>query len=311
MRHFISSGLSIALVLVCCADGWSRDRISQLQPADPRPGLTMTIVGEGFGASQGHKIVQAYRIVNRKPIFTTLSVAHDMAGKSLWSDQRITVFIPRNLPADDYGLHIVTPGRELLGSNNVRFAIRGEGLQQGQLGGNARYRSDGQYERAAIGQNAPSPAGTKTVGAPPVGPDPAAVAIHFGIVSRSDRWPNTQGIVEIVGVVKNVGQAPYRSNAGQQEALLYELQGAGDRNPKLVARKAFQNLAPGQEVRVGFRRSWNSSSPAEGEFPPLYRLVIGYDPDIRLDGNAANDDVNVHNNVKTREGSDINRMFSR
>jgi hypothetical protein len=44
-------------------------------------------------------------------------------------------------------------------------------------------------------------------------------------------------------------------------------------------------LTPEQEVTVVFERTWNSSSTGEGEFPPSYIVEIGYDPDIRLDGN--------------------------
>lgn len=130
-------------------------------------------------------------------------------------------------------------------------------------------------------------------------PDPAAQRIDFRIIARASRF---QGQVEISGVVKNVGQAAYESRPNQQSVHLYE----GNR---LVAQQAFQNLAPGQEVRVQFVRGWNASSPSEGEFPPTYKLVIVYDPDIRLDGNPKNDDCRGNNDVLQRSGGDINNLF--
>jgi hypothetical protein len=110
-----------------------------------------------------------------------------------------------------------------------------------------------------------------------------------------------------VGTVKNVGGAPYVSGPNQQIAQLYEINPGG--RPRLVASRAFQNLAPNEAVTVTFERDWNSASPAEGEFPPTYRLLVTYDPDIRLDGNTKNDDCNSGNNVKDRAGSDINGLF--
>lgn len=135
-------------------------------------------------------------------------------------------------------------------------------------------------------------------------PDPSASAIDFSIVSRASRF---QGRVRITGTVRNVGGAPYESGANQQIASLYELVPGG--RPRLVASRAFQNLAPGADVSVSFVRDWYSASPAEGEFPPSYQVIIGYDPDIRIDGNTKNDDCNGSNNTRTRSGADINGML--
>lgn len=60
-----------------------------------------------------------------------------------------------------------------------------------------------------------------------------------------------------------------------------------------------------------FEREWNASSPAEGEFPPTYKLAISYDPDIYIDGTKSNDDVNGRNNRKSRAGTGINALFTR
>jgi hypothetical protein len=130
-------------------------------------------------------------------------------------------------------------------------------------------------------------------------PNPAAHRIDFRILNRTSQF---RGQVQITGVVKNLGNAAYISNPNQQSIHLYE-------GSRLVTQKPFQNLTPGQEVTVTYTRSWDASSPSEGEFPPTYKLLIVYDPDIRLDGNPRNDDCNAANNQKQRSGADINALF--
>ena len=148
-------------------------------------------------------------------------------------------------------------------------------------------------------------AGVKPPVLPPAQcPDPAAHELGFSIVSRTSQFA---GRVRIVGTARNVGAAPYESGPNQQSLQLYESIPGG--TPRMVAQQAFQNLAPGAEVSVRYERDWNSSSPAEGEFPPSYKLMVVYDPDIRLDSNTKNDDCNNANNSKERNGSEINALF--
>ena len=135
-------------------------------------------------------------------------------------------------------------------------------------------------------------------------PDPAVTSIDFALVSRASRFA---GQVQVTGKVKNVGAAHYVSRPDQQVVQLYEIAPGG--RPRLVAQRAFQNVAPGEELSVSFTRAWDASSPAEGEFAPTYRVVIAYDPDIRLDGNPRNDDCNARNDARDRSGADINAMF--
>ncbi len=135
-------------------------------------------------------------------------------------------------------------------------------------------------------------------------PDPAAYQILFEMVRRFTQF---KGRIRIVGVVKNVGGKDFRSNSEQASAHLYEGFPGGRFN--LVAHRPFANLAKGAEIRVTYERDWNISSPAEGEFPPTYRLLIVYDPDITLDGNKDNDDCNSRNNKKERSGSEIRDLF--
>lgn len=136
--------------------------------------------------------------------------------------------------------------------------------------------------------------------------DLAAESIAFSVVGRGkDQYRAT---VMIEGVVRNVGIMKYVSGANQQSAHLYEDNGG---IIKLVATQVFQNLDVNATVKVSFTRSWYKASPAEGEFPPIYILIIGYDPDIYIDGNTNNDDANSNNNKLSKSSSEINRMTFR
>lgn len=135
-------------------------------------------------------------------------------------------------------------------------------------------------------------------------PDPAVEKIDFTIISKTSQFV---GKIRITGVVKNVGLAPYISGPNQQAVHFYEVPIGG--TARLVAQKKFQNLNPGQQVIVTYERNWHASSPAEGEFPSSYKVIIVYDPDIRLDSNPKNDDCNINNNQKERSGADINALF--
>jgi hypothetical protein len=134
-------------------------------------------------------------------------------------------------------------------------------------------------------------------------PNPAVRAIDFAIVARTSQFA---GKVRITGVVKNMGGA-YTSGPKQQSVQLYEVPLGGQ--PRFLKQMAFQNLASGQEVKIAHERNWNASSPSEGEFPPGYKVIIVYDPDIRLDGNVRNDDCASGDNQLEKSGSGINALF--
>ena len=118
------------------------------------------------------------------------------------------------------------------------------------------------------------------------------------------------GHATITGNIVNIGDN-FSSGTGQQILRLYERQlGApttqlGD----LVASLNFTALPAGERLEVSYTRPWNASSPAEGEFPPEYILVIDFDPDILSDGNVHNDDSNSSNNKIEVSGILINSMF--
>jgi len=142
------------------------------------------------------------------------------------------------------------------------------------------------------GRPAPSPAPVAA------GRDPAVQRIDFEVLRRTGAFTAQ---VRISGVVRNVGALGFRSRPDQQNIQLYE-------NQRLVQTARFQDLAPGEEVRVEYVRDWYAASPGEGEFPPTYHVLIVYDPDIFLDSNAENDDADLNDNRRQREGSELNTL---
>lgn len=136
--------------------------------------------------------------------------------------------------------------------------------------------------------------------------DLAAEDISFSITKTG----NFTGVATITGTIRNTSD-DYVSADGQQSLYLYErsLGTPTDQPGTLVAQRAFTNLAKDATLTVSYSRDWNASSPAEGEFPPEYILVISYDPDIYLDGNKHNDDNNTANDELLASGSGINDLF--
>lgn len=131
----------------------------------------------------------------------------------------------------------------------------------------------------------------------PTCPDPAAYAINFSIINKFSTF---KGKVRITGIVKNVGSKAFSGGGGM--AYLYE-------GNTLRKTKSFSFLGVGATLSLYYERNWNRSSPSEGEFPPTYKLVIQYDPDILMDSNKNNDDCTLVNNSKVRNGAGINDLF--
>lgn len=125
--------------------------------------------------------------------------------------------------------------------------------------------------------------------------DPAAVGLGVRVLKKRTAF---DGDILITGTVKNIGTAPFRSRPHQQEIQLWA-------DKRLVARRKFTALAVGASVQVSFRTAWRTTN----EFPPCYRVVIAYDPDIYLDGNRQNDDANQRNNQKELKGHRIHEIF--
>ena len=130
------------------------------------------------------------------------------------------------------------------------------------------------------------------------------------IIFSVDPTSEFAGNATITGNIINIGD-DFSSGTGQQTISLYErpLGIPTTQLGNLVASLNFTTLAAGQKLEVSYTRPWNSSSPAEGEFPPEYILVIDFDPDLHIDGNEHNDDSNSANNKIEVSGTLINDMF--
>ncbi|GAB5550539.1 MAG: hypothetical protein Sapg2KO_01300 [Saprospiraceae bacterium] len=130
-------------------------------------------------------------------------------------------------------------------------------------------------------------------------PDLAAVELRVQKTSGNQH----RGVVRITGVVKNVGKQHFVSGGGQAYAYLYEVSLTG--RSTLKARRQITNLSAGRSFSLGFSKNWYAGN----EFPPNYKLVISYDPDIKLDSNPRNDDCNSANNQMTRTGHEVTQLF--
>jgi hypothetical protein len=131
-------------------------------------------------------------------------------------------------------------------------------------------------------------------------PDLAAYGLTVSKVSGGAY----SGTIKISASVKNMGKQHFIANPNQASAALYEVYPGGRKI--LLARISLTRVNAGQTIALGDRyRSWNTSN----EFPPSYQLVIGYDPDITLDGNPRNDDCVRPNNKKEIDGYQIHRIF--
>lgn len=123
---------------------------------------------------------------------------------------------------------------------------------------------------------------------PPPPPADLAASIEFNILQQG----RFSGVVQITGYVTNIGAGTFALESGSAIAVLYE-------NNQAVSRMPLESIASGNRVSVEYTREWNASSPAEGEFPPIYKLVI----DNANDSNPGND-------TAERSGSEINQRFS-
>lgn len=112
-----------------------------------------------------------------------------------------------------------------------------------------------------------------------------------------------EGNITFTAIIKNVG-ADYRSNDGQQSISLIQIPPAGQ-SVTLESEK-FKDLDAGETIELRYtHQGWRASQ----EFPPSFRVRIGFDPDLYIDGNPHNDDSNTENNMKEITGQQINARF--
>lgn len=92
--------------------------------------------------------------------------------------------------------------------------------------------------------------------------------------------------VRITYGVRNISRHDYVSGRNQQ-AIVFSKDGSR------LAYKAFANLAAGRAL------SWSATVARPFEFPNTYKVAYSVDPDIRIDGNSANDDCRRANNARS------------
>ncbi len=131
-------------------------------------------------------------------------------------------------------------------------------------------------------------------------PDPAAVELKAHLVRKASPY---EGTVKLVGVVKNIGKKAFKARSGQAAVVLYENPPGG--RSREIKRKAFTTLHPNATIRVEHTRTWRTSY----EFPPNYKLMITYDPDIYMDETKENDDCNQKNNSKELKADAISAVL--
>jgi len=128
-------------------------------------------------------------------------------------------------------------------------------------------------------------------------PNPAVLGIQTMVISQGPSGAR----VRLMATVKNLG-GQWSSQAGQQSLTL-------TKGREVLARTDFPSLRPGETRTI----SWVETTGryGYGEFPPVFRARISYDPDIYLDRNERNDDCRRTDNVQELSGTVITALLSR
>lgn len=119
-------------------------QIASVTPRLAAPGGEVEITGEGFGARQGRWQVTMNRIVNHRPHRWEMQVLE-------WSDRRVRVAVPGQVPSDRYLVLVARVDRPTLHTNTVVLEV----MRPGESLVGPHYGSDDEHERAAIGGRAP------------------------------------------------------------------------------------------------------------------------------------------------------------
>jgi len=132
--------------------------------------------------------------------------------------------------------------------------------------------------------------------------DLRAEELSYSLVSQSSA---TTGVVRISGKIKNIGNANFSSTIQQQYAAIYERTLGTTTETEEIALN-FTTMSAGEETTFFYDRNWDTTI----EFQPEFILRIVMDPDITLDGNLNNDDVNFNNHQIILQGNQINSLFN-
>lgn len=132
--------------------------------------------------------------------------------------------------------------------------------------------------------------------------DLKAEGLTYALVSQSSA---TTGVVRISGKIKNIGNTNFSSTIQQQYAAIYERALGTTTETEEIALN-FTTMSAGEETTFFYDRNWDTTI----EFQPEFILRIVMDPDITLDGNLNNDDVNFNNHQIILQGNQINSLFN-
>lgn len=132
--------------------------------------------------------------------------------------------------------------------------------------------------------------------------DLKAEGLTYALVSQSSA---TTGVVRISGKIKNIGNANFSSTIQQQYAAIYERPLGTTTETEEIALN-FTTMNAGEETTFFYDRNWDTTI----EFQPEFILRIVMDPDITLDGNSNNDDINFNNHQIILQGNEINSLFN-
>jgi hypothetical protein len=190
---------------------------------------------------------------------------------------------------------------------SIGFNPGGRGTRTAVL--SVAYDGGSPASAALVGSSSPAPglageiepSGNSNSPQTKVCPDPAAVLFRPSLVRRDSDFAGT---VRLQGALRNEGD-PFQSRAGQQSLQIIEVPPGGG-GGRVLQNVPFGSLQSGQTVAISTNLQWSLTN----EFPPSYRLVIAYDPDVANDGNPANDDCNARNNVQSISSAQISSLFS-
>jgi hypothetical protein len=126
-------------------------------------------------------------------------------------------------------------------------------------------------------------------------PDLVPEKIQLELISRTT--PH-RGRVRITGIVRNVGSKTFISNAALPNRSYVALQEWTSRK-RLVGQQYFQDLRPGQDVKVVFEKDWDTRSSA---LPSKYVLMIAANADYGCQPHPFDS--------LQRSSTDINALFS-
>lgn len=131
-------------------------------------------------------------------------------------------------------------------------------------------------------------------GGPADCPNPAITAMTVEVLEKD----GFTGRIRITAVVTNAGLQPFNSSPNQQSVGIWQ---DGER----LATQQFEDLGVGESVTVSYETDWNAAA----EFIADFIGIVGYDPDIFIDGNEENDDCRSIDNELSLTAQQINEQF--